>query len=134
MNYFKPLFFAVVLTLAACQPKGTDPVKTDAAAATNVVATVNGEAITADLLDVYTKSVANKAASELTAEQRDRALDNLVRGKVIAQQAEKDGLLKDKETAGLIELSKLNVLQRSVSERYLKDKKPTDTELRAEYE
>ena len=74
------------------------------------------------------------ASSELTAEQRDQALDNLVRAQLIAQQAEKDGLLKDKDTAATLELERLNVLQQAVSTKYLKDKKPTEQELRAEYE
>ena len=34
----------------------------------------------------------------------------------------------------MLELSRLNVLQQAVSEKYLKDKKPTEQELRAEYE
>ena len=34
----------------------------------------------------------------------------------------------------MVELSRLNVLQQAVSEKYLKDKKATEQELRAEYE
>ena len=39
-----------------------------------------------------------------------------------------------KETADMLELSRLNVLWQTTSDRYLKDKKPTDAELRAEYD
>ena len=53
---------------------------------------------------------------------------------MIAEQAEKDGLTKDANTAALLELSRLNVLQQALSEKYLKDKKATDQEMRAEYE
>ncbi len=95
---------------------------------------MNGDAIGTSFFDVYTKTVAGKAAADLPADQRERALDNLVRAELIAQQAEKDGLTKDPQTAGLLELARLNVLQQAVSERYLKDKKPTEQELRAEYE
>ena len=117
--------------LAACSPKGTDGAKGSTSPA---VATVNGQAIDKDLYEFYAKGVANKPSSELTAEQRDQVLDNLVRAKVIAEQAEKDGTAKEPNTAALLELSRLNVLQQAVSEKYLKDRKATDQELRAEYE
>ena len=52
----------------------------------------------------------------------------------MGQQAVKDGVDKVPETAALLELTRLNVLQQAVAEKYLKDKKPTEQELRAEYE
>jgi peptidyl-prolyl cis-trans isomerase C len=53
---------------------------------------------------------------------------------VVGQQASKDGIDKVPETAALLELTRLNVLQQAVAEKYLKDRKPTEQELRAEYE
>ena len=50
------------------------------------------------------------------------------------QQAGKDGIDKVPETAALLELTRLNVLQQAMAEKYLKDRKPTEQELRAEYE
>lgn len=139
MNYAKNARLAGVtaaltalLALPACKPKSD----ADAGAANSgtVVATVNGEPITSTFFDVYTKGVTGKPASELPAETRDRALNNVIDAELIAQQAKKDGLLKDPDVAGMLELARLNVLQQAVSERYLKDKKPTEQELRAEYE
>src|SRR5262245_18934528 len=114
--------------LAGCQQKSTAP------AAAAPVATVNGQPVDRDLYEFYVKNVAGKASSELNAEQRDAALDNLVRAKLIAEQAQKDGTATEKDTAAMVELTRLNVLQNAVSEKYLKDKKPTEQELRAEYE
>jgi peptidyl-prolyl cis-trans isomerase C len=117
--------------LAACSQKGTQ----DATASKSPpVAIVDGQPIDRDLYEFYAKGVANKPAGELTPEQRDQVLDNLVRARVIAEQAEKDGTAKETNTAALLELQRLNVLQQAVSEKYLKDRKPTDQELRAEYE
>jgi peptidyl-prolyl cis-trans isomerase C len=117
--------------LAACSQKGTQ----DASASRSPpVAIVDGQPIDRDLYEFYAKGVANKPAGELTPEQRDQVLDNLVRARVIAEQAEKDGTAKETNTAALLELQRLNVLQQAVSEKYLKDRKPTDQELRAEYE
>jgi peptidyl-prolyl cis-trans isomerase C len=123
---------AGLLALTACQPKGAS----NTAAVNNgpPVATVDGQPIGRDLYEFYVKGVAGKASSELTAEQRDQALENLVRAQLIAEQAEKDGLTKDTNTNALLELSRLNVLQNALSEKYLKDKKATEQELRAEYE
>jgi len=84
---------------------------TSATAAEKPVATVNGTAITRDMFEYYAKATTNKASADLTAEQRTQLLDNLVRGQVVADQAIKDGV-----------------------ENYLKDKKPTDAELKAEYD
>jgi peptidyl-prolyl cis-trans isomerase C len=61
-------------------------------------------------------------------------LDNLIRGEVIAQQALKDGLDKTGDTASLLALSRLQILEQAGAEQYLKDKKPTDTERQAEYD
>ena len=117
--------------LAACSQKGT---QAPSASSSPPVAVVDGQPIDRDLYEFYAKGVANKPSSELTPEQRDQVLDNLVRARVIAEQAEKDGTAKEANTAALLELQRLNVLQQAVSEKYLKDRKPTDQELRAEYE
>jgi len=135
MNYSRLLALAGLFALAACQPKGTDSTDKTAPVDTKPpVATVNGEAIGHDFFEFYAKGVAGKPASELTAEQRSQILDNLIRARLVAQQAEKDGLTKQNDTASMVELARLNVLEQAVSEKYLKDKKPTEAELRAEYE
>jgi peptidyl-prolyl cis-trans isomerase C len=126
------LALLAVAAVTACSPKGAQESK--GAPASPPVATVDGKTIGRDLYEFYAKGVANKPSSELTAEQRDQVLDNLVRAQVIAEQAEKDGTAKEPNTAAMVELSRLNVLQRAVSEKYLKDRKATDQELRAEYE
>jgi len=133
MNYARIVVLASVLTaLAACQPKGA---ATTAAADTSpALATVNGTTITQNFFDFYIKAIAGKKASDLTPEQQSVALDNLIRAQLVAQQADKDGVEKTADTQDLLELTRLNVLQQTMEERYLKDKKPTEQELRAEYE
>jgi peptidyl-prolyl cis-trans isomerase C len=133
MNYARILILASVLTaLAACQPKGA---ATTAAADTSpALATVNGTPITQNFFDFYIKAIAGKKPSDLTPEQQSVALDNLIRAQLVAQQADKDGVEKTADTEDLLALTRLNVLQQTMEERYLKDKKPTEQELRAEYE
>ena len=132
MNHSRILVLAIALgALAACQPKGA---ATSIGDTSPTLATVNGTPITQNFFDFYIKAIAGKPASALTADQRSQALDNLIRAQLVAQQAQKDGVDKTTDTEDLLELTRLNVLQQTMSERYLKDKKPTEQELRAEYE
>jgi len=98
------------------------------------VATVNGVAISRDMFNFYLKNATGKPGTDLTADQRNQLLDNLIRGEVIAQQAEKDGLDKNTDTAALLQFSHLQILEQADAEQYLKDKKPTDAERQTEYE
>jgi len=122
-----------VLLIAGCAKTGTsgEAAKTPAA---KPVATVNGQPISKAMFDYYAKNTAGKAPSELTPEQRTQLLDNLIRGEVVAQQAEKEGLDKTGDTASLLELSHLQILEQADAEQYLKDKKPTDAERQTEYD
>jgi peptidyl-prolyl cis-trans isomerase C len=133
MNYARIVVLASVLTaLAACQPKGAS---TTAAADTSpALATVNGTPITQNFFDFYIKAISGKKPGDLSPDQQSQALDNLIRAQLVAQQADKDGVEKSADTEDLLELTRLNVLQQTMEERYLKDKQPTEQELRAEYE
>ena len=133
MNHSRIALLALTLAaLAACQPRTTGTAASDSSPA---VATVNGAPITRNFYDFYIKGITGgKSAADLTAEQRGIALDNLIRAQVVAEQASKDGLDKSGDTAYMLELARLNVLQQAVQERYLKDRQPTEQELRAEYE
>jgi peptidyl-prolyl cis-trans isomerase C len=136
MNILRFMALASLATLAACQQGGKDAAKPadkpDPAA--DVVATVDGATLTRGTFDFYVKAATGKSSGDLSPEQRQEALDSLVRMQLVASQAQKDGLDKDKEIAAALDLSRLDVLQRGLQAKYLKDKAPTDQELRAEYE
>ncbi len=136
MKYHRILLLAGALALAACQKTGAPQTGTaNAPSADNpAIATVNGDPITKSFFDFYLRAVSGKEPAEVPAEQREAALDNLIRAKLIAAKAEADGIAKAHDTAALIELQRLNVLQNASQEKYLADKKPTDQELRSEYE
>src|SRR5580765_5484653 len=114
MNYSRILLLAGLAALASCQPK-TDSLSTPADNSP-AVATVNGTNISQNFFDQYIKAITGKASSELTGEQRSQALENLIRAQVVGQQAAKDGIDKVPETAALLELTRLNVLQQAVAE------------------
>jgi peptidyl-prolyl cis-trans isomerase C len=134
MNLSRTLLLpaALAVALAACQPKASAPAADADTSAT--VATVNGQPITRDFYEYYVKSLSGKPSAELTADIRGKLLDNMVHGEVIAQEAAKQGLDKTGDTPYILELSRLQLLGQALGERYLKDKKPTDAEVHADYE
>ena len=137
MKVIRFLVVGAALALAACN-KPAAPEKPAEAAATPPkppLVTVNGKPISNELFEDYVKAVTKgKAPSEISDEDREAIRDNLVRIEVIAQQAEKDGLTKDPEIASRMELSRLNLLQQAAAQKYLKDRTPTENELRAEFD
>jgi peptidyl-prolyl cis-trans isomerase C len=134
MNHSR-ILLPVVLVLAAlsaCQPKNT---ATTVADNSPPVASVNGVPITHDFYEFYIKGITGgKSSADLTPTQRSAALDNLIRARLVGEQALKEGLDKSGDTAYYLELSRLNVLEQAEQDKYLKDRKPTEQELRAEYE
>src|SRR5258705_966628 len=132
MNIFRFSALGIALLLAACAPKSSSTKSPDAVA--KPVATVNGQALSSGQFDFFTKNVAGKRASELNAEQRGQALDTLVRAEVVAQQGEKEGVDKQSDTISALSMARLEILEQAVMANYLKDRKATDAELKAEYD
>jgi len=126
------LAMVAAASVAGCQGKGG--AASGSAPQSPPVATVNGVPISRDFFEFYVRGVAGRNPSELTAAQRDQALDNLIRGELVVQQSEKDGLARDPQTVDMLELARFNVFEQAASRRYLKDRRPTEEELRAEYE
>ena len=132
MNHPRILFLAAALAaaLSACQPKTAATGDTSPP-----VAIVDKVPISRDFYEFYVKGITGgKNSSDLKPEQRAAALDNLIRARLVGEEAGKEGLDKTGDTAYLLQLSRLNVLEQAVQENYLKDRKPTEQELRAEYE
>jgi len=130
-NIILPISLGAGLVLAGCQHKAEDAA---GGAAAKPVATVNDLAISATAFDFFTKAVAGKPASALTPDQRSQALDTLIRAEVVAQQAVKDGLDKQGDTPSQLEFARLQILEQASMGNYLKDRKATDAELKAEYD
>jgi peptidyl-prolyl cis-trans isomerase C len=124
--------FAFLILVSACAKQAAPVVEAEPKA--NIVATVNGTKIDRNTFNFYVKGIAGKAAEELTAEQRAQLLDNLVRGELVAADAEKNGIAKQDETKAIMALSRLTVLQQASTQQYLKDRKATEQEIKAEYE
>ena len=133
MNMLRFAAISVLALMAGCTPKGEKA--TAGASVSKPVATINGHAISAAQFGFFVKSVTGKAGdAALTGEQRAQVLDSLVRAEVVAQQAEKDGLDQQGDTPATLAMARLQVLEQAAMANYLKDRKPTDAELKAEYD
>jgi peptidyl-prolyl cis-trans isomerase C len=130
---------ALVVVMTACGKgqQAATPVATDKAAAPAPapVATIDGTPISRVEYDIYLKSLLQgRPTTELTAEQRGQVLDELISMELLATQGGKDGIEKDPDVAARLDVVRMRVLADSESQKYLKDKEPTDAELHAEYD
>jgi peptidyl-prolyl cis-trans isomerase C len=130
---------AFALSLTACgkgQP-GATPAATDktAAAAPAPVATIDGTPISRLEYEIYLKSLLQgRPTADLTAEQRAQVLDEMINMQLLAQQGAKDAVDKDPDIAGRLDVVRMRVMADAESQKYLKDKEPTDAELHTEYD
>ena len=126
----------IVLLMAACGKgqQAAAPAAPEKPAAAPV-ATVDGSPISRVEYDIYLKSLLQgRPTTELTTEQRNQVLDEMVSMQVLATQAIKDGMDKDPDVAARISVLRMRVLADSESQNYLKGKEPTEAELKAEYD
>jgi peptidyl-prolyl cis-trans isomerase C len=126
---------AVLVLLTACA-KGTQPPApaADATPAPAPAAIVDGTAISREAYEFYLKNLAGKSPVELTPEQKGQVLDEMIGMQLIAAQGVKDGIEKDPEVAGRLEMARMRLMADAESQKYLKGKEPTDQELHAEYD
>jgi peptidyl-prolyl cis-trans isomerase C len=136
MKFIKILPLAALLLVAACHNRTGPGNEADTSKTVlNPVATVNGVPISREMFDYYVKNMTGgKPIGELNSEQRSELLDNLVRGEVVAQQAVKEGLENTPDVASLLAFSRLQILEQAAATHYLADKKPSDADLKAEYD
>jgi peptidyl-prolyl cis-trans isomerase C len=130
--------FALVMTACGKGQPAATPAAADKAAAPAApapVATIDGTPISRLEYEIYLKSLLQgRPTTELTAEQRGQVLDELINMQLLASQGLKDGVDKDPDVAGRLDVVRMRVLADSESQKFLKDKEPTDAELHAEYD
>lgn len=122
------LVLAALGAFTACQDKAAAPAAADA------VARVDGRAIERNTFQYYAEGVTRKKYEEIPAAQREELLDSLVRGELVAAEAEKSGLAGQSETRAMLDLSRLDILQQASQAAYIKANPVTDAELQAEYD
>ena len=128
---------AITLMLAACgkgQQAATPPAAPDKSA-TPPVATVNGTPISREAYDDYLKGLLRgKPATDVTPDEKNQVLDQMINMQLIATQAEKDGLDKDPDVATRLALLRTQIMADAAAQKYVKANEPSDQELHAAYD
>jgi peptidyl-prolyl cis-trans isomerase C len=127
----------LALSLSACKPgqQAAAPAATDkATSAPDAVAIVNGSPILRSEYDDYTKGMLRgRPATDLTPEQKNEILDQMINMQLISTQAQKDGVDKDPDVVSRLAFLRTQVLAEAGAQKYLKAHPPSDEELQAEY-
>jgi peptidyl-prolyl cis-trans isomerase C len=126
---------AMAILLSACNKGQQAAPATPETPAAAPVAIVDGAAIPRTDYDAFLKNLLQgKPATDLTADQKNQVLDELITMKLVSEQALKDGLEKDPETAANLDVVRMRILADAESQKFLKGKEPTDAQLHAEYD
>ncbi|WP_394779169.1 peptidylprolyl isomerase [Undibacterium sp.] len=125
-----------LLALSACSPKDGDKSAATAAGADKgpVAATVNGTPISEKRLDQIMQQQAVQQGMPDNAETRKLVIDNLAMQLLVAQEATTKGLDKTPEVQEQIEMTKQSILANAFVQDYIKNTKPTDEAIKAEYD
>jgi len=128
---------AIALLLTACGKgqQAAAPAAADKPTATPPVAVVDGTPISRDAYDDYLKGLLRgKPVTDVTAEEKNQVLDQMINMQLIAVQAEKDGLDKDPDVATRIALLRTQILADAAAQKYVKSNEPSDQDLHAAYD
>jgi peptidyl-prolyl cis-trans isomerase C len=129
---------AIGILLTACgkAQQGAAPAVTDTPATTpDAVATVDGKAIPRTAYDDYLKGLLRgKPVTDVTPEEKNQVLDQMINMQLIASQAAKDGLDKDPDVIARLDLLHTQILADAAAQKYIKGLVPTEQELHAEYD
>jgi peptidyl-prolyl cis-trans isomerase C len=128
---------AIALLLTACGKgqQAAAPAAADKPSTTPPVAVVDGTAISREAYDDYLKGLLRgKPVTDVTAEEKNQVLDQMINMQLIAVQAEKDGLDKDPDVATRIALLRTQILADAAAQKYVKSNEPSDQDLHAAYD
>jgi peptidyl-prolyl cis-trans isomerase C len=129
---------AITILLAACgkgQQAAAPAASDKPAAAPAAVAVVDGTPISREAYDDYLKGLLRgKPAADVTAEEKNQVLDQMINMQLIAAQAEKDGLEKDPDVATRVALLRTQILADAAAQKYVKGNEPSDQDLHAAYD
>jgi len=128
---------AIALLLAACGKgqQAAAPAAADKPTTTPPVAVVDGTPISREAYDDYLKGLLRgKPVTDVTADEKNQVLDQMINMQLIAAQADKDGLAKDPEVATRIALLRTQILADAAAQKYVKSNEPSDQDLHAAYD
>jgi peptidyl-prolyl cis-trans isomerase C len=134
MKTARLIYIGTALVLAAgCAEKQEAPPASDALGP-GTVATVDGKRIPESVFRLYTLNALQRNADELSPEERQRVIEDLVYVLVLANEGEKRAIPAERAMAAELELVRWQSIARAVTQRYREQNPPTEAELSALYE
>ena len=127
------LLMAIALVLSGCaqeQPVAEEPNPFGE----ETVATVDGEPVYASLFNRYSNVRLQKPAQDLSDDERNALMEELIQFHLMAGAAEAAGVTREQDVAIDLELQRLQMLSRLMATRHLQDNPPNETELQIAYE
>ena len=98
------------------------------------VAFVNGRPIAESVVRIYTSATERRNFDELSPEERERIVSDVIGLELLAQQAEKEGLTESRALAAQIELQRLQLVGRAMATEYLEKNPATEADIQAIYD
>jgi peptidyl-prolyl cis-trans isomerase C len=96
--------------------------------------TEDGVPVKESLYRYYALNALQKQPEDLTEEERELVLESVLRLGLLSEAAEEQGLPDERLVAVELELQRMQVLARTLVNRFVQENAPTEAELRAEYE
>ena len=122
-----------VVLLGACSQQEADaPVAGNLGSAQ--VATVNGKPIPESVLRGFALTTERTSLDEMSPEDRERIINDVIGLELLAQQAEKERLLESRALAAQIELQRLQLVGRAMATDFIEKNPPSEDDLRAIYD
>ena len=138
MNFRNLLLVGAVLTVSGCdQMQATlNPTNSGSAAPAvtgDVIATVNGEPLTQQILDVYIRQRAAKGAQQ-DPNNPNAALDELIALELMSQEAVKNGARNDGEIIATLNQLERSTLAGAAIKSFMNSNELSDEEIRQAYD
>jgi peptidyl-prolyl cis-trans isomerase C len=135
MRIMRNTLLVAALTLAsiaACSQEGANDETASLGSAR--VAVVNGQPVAESVLRMYALTAERKNLEELSPEDRERVLNDLIGLQLLAQQATEDGLTSSRTLAAQLELQRLRLVANAMANDYIEKNPPSDADIQAIYE
>lgn len=128
-----PLIALLAVPVAGCsqEPESGAPAANLGA---SQVASVNGRPIAESVVRIYASATERRNFDELSPEERERLVNDVIGLELLAQQAEKEGLTESRALAAQIELQRLQLVGRSMAAEYLEKNPATEADIQAIYD
>ena len=121
-----------LISVTACSQEGANNEAASLGSAR--VAVVNGQPVAESVLRMYALTAERKNLEEMSPEDRERVLDDLIGLELLAQQATKDGLTSSRTLAAQLELQRLRLVANAMATDYIEKNPPSDADIQAIYD